>query len=58
MLDLKLLRNSTSQVGALLKRKGYDFDLENWSTLENQRKTMGSTENRRTSKTTKQKQSK
>jgi seryl-tRNA synthetase len=42
MLDLKLLRNSTSQVGALLKRKGYDFDLENWSTLENQRKTLQS----------------
>ena len=39
MLDLKLLRNSTSEVGALLKRKGYDFDLDNWSTLENQRKT-------------------
>ena len=42
MLDLKLLRNSTSEVGALLKRKGYDFDLDNWSTLENQRKTLQS----------------
>ena len=29
MLDLKLLRNSTKEVGALLKRKGYEFDLVN-----------------------------
>lgn len=42
MFDLKLLRNSTSEVGASLKKKGYDFDLENWSTLENQRKTLQS----------------
>jgi seryl-tRNA synthetase len=42
MLDLKLLRNSTSEVGALLKRKGYEFDLVNWSTLENRRKALQS----------------
>ena len=42
MLDLKLLRNSTSEVGGLLKRKGYDFDLDNWSILENQRKILQS----------------
>ena len=42
MLDLKLLRNSTKEVGALLKRKGYEFDLVNWSDLENQRKILQS----------------
>ena len=42
MLDLKLLRNSTKEVGALLKRKGYEFDLVNWTDLENQRKILQS----------------
>ena len=42
MLDLKLLRNSPEEVAHCLKRRGYEFDLIEWSDLENKRKSLQS----------------
>lgn len=38
MLDIKLLRNSPKTVASLLEVKGYSFDVEAFSALEEQRK--------------------
>jgi seryl-tRNA synthetase len=42
VLDLKLLRNSPEEVAHCLKRRGYEFDLIEWSDLENKRKSLQS----------------
>ena len=38
MLDPQLLRNNLEETAALLKRRGYDLDTEQFATLETQRK--------------------
>lgn len=39
MLDPQLLRNNLQETAALLKRRGYDLDVENFAALEEKRKT-------------------
>ena len=39
MLDPQLLRNNLEETAALLKRRGYDLDVENFAALEEKRKT-------------------
>ena len=39
MLDPQLLRNNLEETAALLKRRGYDLDIENFAALEEKRKT-------------------
>lgn len=39
MLDPQLLRNNLEETAALLKRRGYELDVVNFSTLEEKRKT-------------------
>ena len=38
MLDPQLLRNNLEETAALLKRRGYDLDVENFAALEEKRK--------------------
>jgi len=40
MLDPQLLRNNLEDTAALLKRRGYEFDIKQFAALEEQRKTL------------------
>ena len=40
MLDVKLIRSNPESIALALKKKNYDFDFNEWNSLETSRKTL------------------